>query len=92
MTTFFPGNSARSANWMRTLEFAIWEHAQTSALRHDLSSSLKRSLWPDASIQLRAAARPSRSPVRMVFGHPARVQADFAFWFHTFIVALDMSA
>jgi hypothetical protein len=30
--------------------------------------------------------------VRMVFGHPARAQADFAFWFHTFIVALDMSA
>jgi hypothetical protein len=45
---------------MRTLEFAIGERAQTSALRHDLSSSLKRSLWPDASIQLRAAARPSR--------------------------------
>jgi hypothetical protein len=29
------GNSARSANWMRTLEFAIWERAQTLSLcRH----------------------------------------------------------
>jgi hypothetical protein len=54
-----PGKFGPSANWMRTLEFAIWGHAQTSALRHDLSSSLKRSLWPDASIQLLAAARPA---------------------------------
>src|SRR5262249_12912376 len=113
------GNSARSPNWMRTLEFAIWERAQTSTLRrhssentsqvvenahlllkfsspgmstaaHTVSSEntlqvaentkmpgrrifisgnerkhsscfcshlLTRSLWPDASIQLRAAAR-----------------------------------
>jgi hypothetical protein len=28
--------SPRSANWMRTLEFAIWERAQTSALRKHL--------------------------------------------------------
>jgi hypothetical protein len=27
-------NSTRLANWMRALEFAIWERAQTSALRH----------------------------------------------------------
>ena len=52
--------------WMRTLEFAIWERAQTSALRHDLKSSLKRSLWPDASIQLRAAARPNHRRVLLL--------------------------
>ena len=51
------GNSARSANWMRTLEFAIWERAQTSALRSHCSHLLTRFLWPDASIRLRAAAR-----------------------------------
>jgi hypothetical protein len=32
----FLGNSARSANWMRTLELAIWERAQTLALRRHL--------------------------------------------------------
>src|SRR5215831_6657876 len=42
--TFFRGNSARSANWMRTLEFAIWEHVQTSALRRHCSHLLTRSL------------------------------------------------
>src|SRR5215831_13163299 len=46
---------------MRTLELAIWERAQTSALRHHCSHLLKRSLWPDASIRLRAAAQPSKS-------------------------------
>jgi hypothetical protein len=28
----------------------------------------------------------------MVFGHQRASRQNFAFWFHTFIVALDMSA
>jgi hypothetical protein len=44
---------------MKTLEFTIWERAQTSALRRICSHLLARSLWPDPSIQLRAAARPA---------------------------------
>jgi hypothetical protein len=35
-TTFFRGNSARSANWMRTLEFAIWERAQNVSIASPL--------------------------------------------------------
>ena len=38
----------------------MWERAQTSALRRHCSHLLTRSLWPNASIQLRAAARPAR--------------------------------
>ena len=38
---------------MRTLEFAIWERAQTSSLRQHCSHLLTRSLSLDASIQLR---------------------------------------
>jgi hypothetical protein len=55
----FSGKIDPIAELDETLEFAIWERAQTSALRRHCRHLLMRSLWPGASIQLRAAARPA---------------------------------
>jgi hypothetical protein len=74
--TFSRGNSTRSANWMRTLEFVIWERAQTSAWRRICSHLLTRSLWPDASILLRAAARPAAAHQTPIIAHDPLTKDD----------------
>ena len=79
----FPGNSARSANWMRTLEFAIWERAQTSSLRRQLYSSPDAvpvaGRFDSAAVGCAASKLPARrSPVpsRLRF-YSAKVMTTF---------------
>jgi hypothetical protein len=57
---------------MRTLGFAVWERAQTSAWRLICSHFLTRSLWPGASIQLRAGCAASAVAGLMEFERDLR--------------------